>query len=86
MDILEYHLSEQGMVPSDCSENDERPWNPVRKKQLPQHFNLVSETGNTPIIGSIWVLIIASIMLIPDSDDFFYIIDFVSPFTYVASW
>ena len=25
MDILEYLLSEQGMVPSDCHENDKRP-------------------------------------------------------------
>ena len=38
------------------------------------------------MIGSIWILILASIMLIPDSENFFYIIDFVSPFTYVSAW
>ena len=75
------------------------PFIGARKNQLPkvsidskthphylQHFNLISERRNTPMIGSIWILILASIMLIPDSENFFYIIDFVSPFTYVSAW
>jgi len=61
------------------------PFVGARKKQLPSHLGLVSIERKTPLVGQIWLFVIAVLMLLPDTTSFQSIIDYLSPWTWVSA-
>lgn len=78
-------LSTLGSLNGICWAYARIPFVGARKKQLPAHLGLISVERKTPIIGQIWLFIISSLMILPDSATFSTLIDYVSPFTWIIA-
>ena len=75
----------EGSMNGICWAYSRIPFVGARKKQLPSHLGLVSIERKTPLVGQIWLFVIAVLMLLPDTTSFQSIIDYLSPWTWVSA-